>query len=478
VHSDAELFAAAMAGGPEAFAPIVKRYQDAVFGVALARLTNFHDAQDIAQQAFVEAFQQLGNLKDPSRLGAWLRSVTIHRSIDLVRRRRETAAVEDDMVSANEPTPPQRLERQELRKRLLAAIGRLSKTQRETTTLFYVNGYTVEDVARIQDVRVGTVKVRLHDAREKLKGQMLVMVEDVLKSEAPDEDFRERVLELLKQKAQQWLERFDDVWPDLHALGAGGIEGFAKAFESPHPRLRCLVVDALHVCNAEEDRQAIAALLHRAFRDPNPHVRSLAIRTTLERAPLDEAFTRREFLPLAVALLFDPAKRVRWRAAWELRSHWAHDVPLEKAVRAMLDEPNPGLRQLKERLVRAVLEASASTEDGARAPSRRSLEHVDALRADLSDKNASIRIRAAKQLLGMPVDEEQKRQQILPMVLPLLHDRAKRVRWRVAYELYPWAAYVSIDEIERACRTETYAAARDKLARLLRKATEVQGRNG
>ena len=46
VRSDAELFAAAMAGGPDGFGPIVERYQDAVFGMALARLGDFHDAQD------------------------------------------------------------------------------------------------------------------------------------------------------------------------------------------------------------------------------------------------------------------------------------------------------------------------------------------------------------------------------------------------------------------------------------------------
>ena len=55
MRSDAELHEEAMAGGSEAFAPIVERYADAVFGVALARLGDFHAAQDVAQQAFLEA---------------------------------------------------------------------------------------------------------------------------------------------------------------------------------------------------------------------------------------------------------------------------------------------------------------------------------------------------------------------------------------------------------------------------------------
>ena len=66
MRSDAELYAAAMAGGSEAFAPIVERYADAVFGVALSRLGNFHDAQDVAQQAFVARWTQ--GLRAPRRV--------------------------------------------------------------------------------------------------------------------------------------------------------------------------------------------------------------------------------------------------------------------------------------------------------------------------------------------------------------------------------------------------------------------------
>src|SRR5204862_8160385 len=84
---DAKLVEAALHGGPEAFAPIVERYQDAVFGVALARIGNFHDAQDVAQAVFVEAYQRLSSLREPAKLGAWLRTMTIARAIDLLRRR-------------------------------------------------------------------------------------------------------------------------------------------------------------------------------------------------------------------------------------------------------------------------------------------------------------------------------------------------------------------------------------------------------
>ena len=66
---DAALVTAALADGPEALGPITERYQEGVFGIALARLRNLHDAEDVAQGVFVEAFERLDRLKDPCRLG-------------------------------------------------------------------------------------------------------------------------------------------------------------------------------------------------------------------------------------------------------------------------------------------------------------------------------------------------------------------------------------------------------------------------
>lgn len=148
VKSDAELHADAMAGGPEAFGFVVERYKDAVFGIALARVGDFHAAEDIAQNVLVAAFERLGSLKEPSRLGAWLRSITIHQSIDYVRARRPVVEAQYERTPASEEHEPgAHVARKELHERVLAAIGRLSRTQRETTTLFYVNGYSVAEVA-------------------------------------------------------------------------------------------------------------------------------------------------------------------------------------------------------------------------------------------------------------------------------------------------------------------------------------------
>ena len=473
IKPDEELFAAAMAGGPEAFASIVERYQDAVFGVALARIGNFHAAEDIAQDVFVAAFERLATLKNPARLGAWLRSVAIHRSIDFLRRRREIAAVDERaMGETDEHGPAARLERRELRAAVLAAIGRLTTAQRETTTLFYINGYSVAEVAAMQEVPVGTVKYRLHDAREKLKKDMIGMVENVLKAEAPKEDLAQRVFELLARDYRDTHEH--ELFRALRRVGAeGGIDGFGRAFESPISEARAQAVKFITWFDAPDNRRRVADLLKRGMGDPSGGVRCQAMRAALGRFACSDEQKRRQFVPMAVGLLSDPMKYVRQYATWILERHWAADVPLGAAARAMLDEPNRAVRKAKEDLLRAVLAAQAMgavpATDLGDADQR-----LAKLREKLQSPHSSVRAGAVSGLLTLPTDGWRKGREIVPLVAGMLTDRARRVRWRAAYELCAWAGDVPIDVVERACRAEAHAGTRRQMEVLLRKATEEQ----
>jgi len=351
MKSDAELVGAARSEGPEAFGPIVERYADAVFGVALARLRNFHEAEDAAQQALVEAFERLESLKNPSRLGAWLRSITIHKCIDRLRAHRESV----DVASVAEPasdaaTPHDEMERTELRDRVLAAIGRLTKTQRETAMLFYINGYSVNEVAGMQEVPVGTVKRRLHDARERLKEEMIHVVEDVLKSEAPKDGLRDRVVGLLNCYAgrRHWSETL----AELRKLGGDVIPGFVAAFKLPHWQSRRFAAQMLRHTSAEGEE--VIELIKQMANDPNKKVRKHA--NALLHLKVDDERKRTEFIPLLLPLLRDHSGGVRWRTAYEL-SHWAADVPLSVAARALADETNARARGMLARLVRRIIAA-------------------------------------------------------------------------------------------------------------------------
>ncbi|NKB72642.1 MAG: sigma-70 family RNA polymerase sigma factor [Candidatus Latescibacteria bacterium] len=238
-RNDDELVATALAGGPEAFNAIVERYRGQVYGVALARLCNFDEADDIAQQVFIEAYAGLQTLRNPGRLGPWLRRAATHRSIDLLRQKRAHLELSEVAAElATDLTPEVELERSQLRQHVLAAISRLSQVQRETTTLFYLGGHSVEVVAAMQEVPVGTVKRRLHDARSCLKRGMLRLVAETLSDESPSGSFSDQVLEVLLAAkvtvglGAPWVGRL----PGGPKLGPCGPSDTRSAFQPPHPR--------------------------------------------------------------------------------------------------------------------------------------------------------------------------------------------------------------------------------------------------
>jgi RNA polymerase sigma-70 factor (ECF subfamily) len=368
---DAELYAEAMGGGPEEFGRIVERYQDAVFGIALSRLRNFHDAEDVAQGVFVAAFERLGDLKNPARLGAWLRMMTIHDCVDLQRRRREVNDVEHCEREEDKVAGPQReAERRELREEVLAAIGKLNKKQRETTTLFYIDGYSVAEVAAIQEVPAGTVKYRLHEARKQLKEEMMGMVEDVLKAEAPREDFGARVFEIVSRyDAETGRVRRRPKWhetvAELREIGERGMEGFVKASESPHSLTRIFAAHMLnqvmkHQKDAKRHEMAVE-MQKKMLGDPNKKVRRSAISGLLETGVAAER-RQSEIMPMIVDHLTDRSKRIRRYAAGMLEWCAAADVPVDRVARALVDERDTSVRWALESLLRAALEEQNASE--------------------------------------------------------------------------------------------------------------------
>lgn len=173
-----DLVRRAWAGERAAFSVLAGRHRAGIAGrhragiAALARraLKNADDAQDVAQETFLYVFQRLGDLRDPSRFGPWLRSVTLSLCADF-RRRRATrplilgASWHTDTIAAAERDLAQSLV-------LRGALGRLSNGHRLTFTLAHVGGYTHEEIACLLNVPVNTVRSRLQTAKRLLRAQL------------------------------------------------------------------------------------------------------------------------------------------------------------------------------------------------------------------------------------------------------------------------------------------------------------------
>lgn len=168
--SDGELVRQALRGRTEAFATLVSRYLRPAYAVALARTGDPHDAEDVAQDAFVTALERLADCRDPERFAGWLFEIVRNRALNQVRSRkvRETESLDDVTVAAR-GGPEQDRERAVLHEDLLEALERLTPVQREVVLLHDLEGWRHAEIAARLSFAEGTARFHLHEARRALR---------------------------------------------------------------------------------------------------------------------------------------------------------------------------------------------------------------------------------------------------------------------------------------------------------------------
>jgi RNA polymerase sigma factor (sigma-70 family) len=190
----------ARAGDLEAYGRIVRRFQDMAYGYAYSRLGDFHLAEDAAQEAFIQAYRRLVDLKTPKGFAGWFRRIVVTVCLQFRRRKRvPTPPLTDaQKIQSEIPGPDQAAETREMGVAVLHAVQNLPEHQRAVTTLFYINGYSEKDISEFLEVPITTVKKRLHDSRSKLKERMVGMVKKEVKKHSLSGDFTQKVLTLVE----------------------------------------------------------------------------------------------------------------------------------------------------------------------------------------------------------------------------------------------------------------------------------------
>jgi RNA polymerase sigma-70 factor (ECF subfamily) len=153
-------------GEKQAFAVLVKRYEKPVRAVAMDVLGDRHLAADVSQDAFVRAYEHLAGLRRPQAFGPWLLKITRRCALHLARRRPNEVQMEMGMDRKMEDCDG-RLD--EDNQRLLSAIVKLPKAEKQVVMLRYFSDNTVNDVAGMLDRSVGTVTKQLSRARVRLR---------------------------------------------------------------------------------------------------------------------------------------------------------------------------------------------------------------------------------------------------------------------------------------------------------------------
>jgi RNA polymerase sigma-70 factor (ECF subfamily) len=235
--SDHQLVIDAKSGDFEAFRIIVLRYSNALLSVAYSVIGDFHEAQDVAQEAFVKCYNNLHTLNEPTRLGSWLYSIAYRTSLDFLKKKKatltyiETTAEKSDNVDSW-------LEQHIIQESIWRALQTLEKKSKSAIVLHYLSDWSMKEIGQFLNLSIAAVESRIRRARETLKLQLADDFESYLPPYRLDSDFEQTVCEHVLRRAGHFYipvtnKKQSTDWFFLHFHLRNSIHGNLK-LESGH----------------------------------------------------------------------------------------------------------------------------------------------------------------------------------------------------------------------------------------------------
>lgn len=185
---DAELVRRAQGGELDAFEALTNRYEQRVYSLALRMLRHEHDAEDVTQQAFLSALENLGGFRGDASFATWLLRIATHAALKVIRKRKglDTVSLEeatepgDDYESIPHPeyiadwkqSPEHLVHKNEIRRLLDEALAKLDEKHRVVFLLRDVEGLSVKETAEALGLSEANTKVRLLRARLQLREEL------------------------------------------------------------------------------------------------------------------------------------------------------------------------------------------------------------------------------------------------------------------------------------------------------------------
>ena len=195
-HSDGELIKRTLAGDEAAFGPLVDKYKGAVHALVYRKIGDFHIAEELTQDAFLQAYQKLSTLRNPVHFAGWLYVIASRCCLMWYRKKRlptsSLAKVEtDEMEIIAQRDYRDEHQRQEVRD----ALDSLPESQRTVLMLHYLGGLSCAEIGRFIGTSEGAIKDRLYRARLRLREEITNMMQETLRGFQLPPTFTRKLLE-------------------------------------------------------------------------------------------------------------------------------------------------------------------------------------------------------------------------------------------------------------------------------------------
>ena len=181
-EQEKRVIARARAGDRSALRELVDLHKDRLFAFIWRMVRHHHDAEEICQEAFLKAFASLDSFSCQYRFSTWLFTIGYRVCLNELRRKRAVTGELDfaSLPHSNVEVPATSLESEEagrLKQLIWSAVERLSAPQRASLLLFYRHEFSCQEIARVLQLPVATVKSHLHRARNRLRELLERMTE-------------------------------------------------------------------------------------------------------------------------------------------------------------------------------------------------------------------------------------------------------------------------------------------------------------
>jgi RNA polymerase sigma factor (sigma-70 family) len=199
---DGSIINECLGGKPQAFGMLVDKYKAGIYAYVCAEVRNFHDAQDITQEVFIQAYRDLRSLRKWESFTFWLYRIAYTRCKKWIRtrsRRPDSEFAEDQDPKVLEKLSLDAYRDSQVDELLGEALDSLSDTYREVLMLHYFGGMTIKDIARAVGASPTAIGVRLSRARAQLKEEMITMMDTAFEGQRLHASFTFRVVEAVKR---------------------------------------------------------------------------------------------------------------------------------------------------------------------------------------------------------------------------------------------------------------------------------------
>jgi len=166
----------------KAFEQLVTMYQDRIYALSYQLTGNHADAEDLAQNVFIKAYQALPKFRNEADLGTWLHRIAVNLSINEKRKKRPDISLDSPvqtrdgeiprLVASDVESPEEAYENKEFSGMVRRALKELSVEHRAVLVLREMQGYSYDEIAVMLDCSLGTVKSRINRARQTLKKEI------------------------------------------------------------------------------------------------------------------------------------------------------------------------------------------------------------------------------------------------------------------------------------------------------------------